>query len=108
MTYHFIPIELQGELQNQTTIFIKKALPKVSWRIIADARGKFIYLRRLMNDNSYINLGRLTYSGDIEKMPFAIFRYNTEKYDSKRQFPGSHYLNGTLEGALQAILEAFP
>jgi hypothetical protein len=53
-------------------------------------------------------LGRLTYNGSIEKMPFAIFRISREKYDSKAAFSGAYHLDGTLEGALQAIVEAYP
>lgn len=108
MTDYYIPINIQCDLQIKADIFQKNHLPKVSWRFIADARGKFIYLRRLMNDMSCQNLGRLTYSGNIENMPFAIFKYRTEKYDSKADFSGAHHLDGTLEGALKAILEAYP
>ena len=105
---YFIPLSIQSDLQIRADIFRRKFLPKVSWRFIADARGKFIYLRRLMHDGFCQNLGRLTYSKSIAKMPFAIFRNCTEKYDSKTDFPGAHHLDGTLEGALQAIIEAYP
>lgn len=41
-------------------------------------------------------------------MPFAIYSYNKEKYDPKIKFAGSHHLDGTIEGALKALLEASP
>ena len=105
---YFIPLSIQSDLQVRADIFREKNLPKVSWRFIADCRGKFIYLRRFMNDGSYQNLGRLTYSGDIENMAFAIFKNSTEKYESKADFFGANHLDGTLEGALQAIVDAYP
>lgn len=108
MEDYFIPIRIQSELYDRANIFLRKVLPKVSWRFFPDCRGKFIYLRRGMIDGSVQNLGRLIYSGDPENMPFAIYRYRTEKYDSKGDFLGAHHLDGTLEGAMKAVLEAYP
>ncbi len=105
---YFIPIEIQGDLQNRADIFREDFVPKVSWRFIADARGKFIYIRRYMSDGSRQNLGRLRYSGDVNQMTFAIYKYKTEKYELKADFFGASHLDGTLEGALRAILEAYP
>ena len=108
MNDYLIPIDEQAQLQERANFFKKKFVPKTSWQFVADARGKFVYLRRYMNDGSCQNLGRLIYEGNIENMAFSIYRYNTEKYDTKADFVGAHHLNGTLEGALKAILEAFP
>jgi hypothetical protein len=41
-----------------------------------------------------------------ENMEFAIFLYSSEKY-SFDYFPGSEHLDGTLEGALKAIMKAY-
>lgn len=108
MLDYLIPLSIQGVLQGRANVFIRKMLPKVSWRIVADCRGKYVYIRRAMPDWTYHNLGRMTYTGDSENMPFAIYRYSTEKYDEKADFAGSQYLNGTIEGAIQAVLAAYP
>jgi hypothetical protein len=42
-------------------------------------------------------------------MEFAIYKFSTGKYDPKeRGFPGAEYLDGTIEGAVKAIISAFP
>lgn len=102
MQDYFVPLSKQAELQKRCDIFKANNFATASWRIIADARGKFIYLRRLTLDGSYQNLGRLIFDGDLENMSFAIYRNRTEKYDSKANFFGAHHLDGTLEGALKS------
>ena len=108
MDDYFVPISIQGDLQDRANFFMNTVIPKASWRLWVDARGKFIYIRRVMDDGTFHNLGRLIYSGDPENMSFAIYRYRTEKYDSKNDFIGAHHLNGTLEGALKAIFDTYP
>jgi hypothetical protein len=100
-----ISIEIQSELIDRANIFSEKHL-KNGHSFIPDARGKFIYVRLLRPDEFVESLGRLTYTGDKEKMAFAIFLYSSEKY-SFDFFPGNEYLDGTLEGALKAIMKAY-
>lgn len=107
---YVVPIKIQTKLFDRANVFSEnnKQLIKAKCVYIPDARGKFIYLRRLWPDNSLENVGRLTYNGDTENMHFAIFNYSTEKYDSSAIFPGNQYLNGTIEGAMMAGLKAYP
>lgn len=71
-------------------------------------RGKFLYLDR------HTPLGegpicRLTYTGDMENWDFAIYKYSSEKYAPDEWFfPGDHCVNGTVEGAMRAGMEAYP
>jgi hypothetical protein len=52
---------------------------------------------------------RLTYTGNINDWVFAIFKWSTETYDPHEwMFPGSGFLDGTIEGAMKAGLEAYP
>jgi hypothetical protein len=52
---------------------------------------------------------RLKYTGDINNWSFAIFKYSDERYDSDEWFfPGSGHVDGTIEGAMKAGLEAYP
>jgi len=67
-----------------------------------------LYLKR--NEYHTISpIGRLTYSGDMEDWDFAIYKWSSEKYDPDEfLFPGREHLNGTIEGALKAGMEAYP
>ena len=71
-------------------------------------RGKHLYLDRC----DYGNLGpvcRLTYTGKKDDWQFAIFKWSTETYDAHEwMFPGSGEVDGTVEGAMKAGLQAYP
>lgn len=71
-------------------------------------RGKFLYLDR--QDYGRLSpICRLEYTGKMEKWYFAIYKYSDERYNEEEWFfPGSEHVDGTLEGALQAGLEAYP
>ena len=71
-------------------------------------RGSYLYLDRLGYGIRH-QVGRLTYTGSADKWEFAIFKYSDERYDAEEWlFPGAEYVDGTLEGALRAGLEAYP
>jgi hypothetical protein len=71
-------------------------------------RGRFLYLDRL-DFGEPTPIARLTYTGDLSAWEFAIYKYSTEKYDPDEWlFPGAQHLDGTLEGAMRAGLEAYP
>ena len=67
-------------------------------------RGKFLYL-----DSAGERLCRLKYNGEIDNWDFAIFKWSSETYDPHEDFfPGANHVNGTVEGAMKAGLEAYP
>ncbi len=106
MKDYIVPIEVQSMLQDRVNAFCMQRGLRCYY--YADARGKFIYLYRLIPDGIH-RLGRLTYLGDPENMEFTIFNDLSEKYDpKKRLFPGAVYLNGTIEGALKAVVKVYP
>ena len=74
----------------------------------AEIKGKFLYLKR--HEFGKISpVARLTYTGDMKKWEFAIFKWTREQYDPDEWFfPGSSLFDGTIEGALKAGLEAYP
>lgn len=75
---------------------------------VARYRGRYLYLDRL-DYGEQSPIARLTYTGNTEKWEFAIYKYSDEKYDAEEWlFPGSGYLDGTIEGAMRAGLEAYP
>ena len=69
-------------------------------------KGQYCYLYRA----DYGKLGpicRLTYTGKMDDWEFAIFKWSTERYDPDEWFfPGSQLVDGTIEGAMRAGLEA--
>lgn len=71
-------------------------------------RGRFLYLDR-KDDYGISARGRLTYTGDMADWEFAIYKYSSESYDPDEWFfPGEEHINGSVEGALKACLEAYP
>jgi len=71
-------------------------------------RGLYLYLDRY----DYGVLGqrcRLKFNTSLTDWDFAIYKYSDERYDSEDWFfPGAEYLDGTIEGAMRAGLEAYP
>lgn len=52
---------------------------------------------------------RLTYTGNMKQWEFAIYKYSSERYDSEEWlFNGSGEINGSIESALRAGLQAYP
>ena len=71
-------------------------------------RGRFLYLERFNYGHSG-PICRLEYTGSIDNWEFAIFKYSDERYDPEEwMFSGAGHLNGTIEGAMKAGLEAYP
>lgn len=70
--------------------------------------GPYCYLSR----DDYGREGpicRLRYNSGTESWEFAIFKWSSESYDPDEwMFPGSELVDGTLEGAMRAGMEAYP
>jgi hypothetical protein len=71
-------------------------------------RGQYVYLDR--DDYGAVGpRGRLTWTGDMAKWDFAIYEYSDARYDPEEwMFYGAEHLDGTVEGALRACMEAYP
>jgi hypothetical protein len=71
-------------------------------------RGKFLYLDRA--DSGRLHpICRLEYTGNMQEWSFAIYKYSDERYDEDEWFfPGAEHVDGTIEGAMKAGLEAYP
>jgi hypothetical protein len=71
-------------------------------------RGSYLYLHR--SDFGQIGpICRLKYTGDMNNWEFAIYKYSSGRYDPDEWFfPGDEYVDGTIEGAMRAGLEAYP
>jgi hypothetical protein len=70
-------------------------------------KGEYLYLDRLKFDKTH-PICRLKNNGKIDNWDFAIFKYSKETYDQDECFfPGSGFINGTIEGALKAGMKAY-
>jgi hypothetical protein len=77
-------------------------------RYVPRFKGLFLYLDR-QGAGAPGPICRLKYTGSFEAWEFAIFKYSSETYDSHEwMFPGSQFIDGTIEGALKAGMEAYP
>jgi hypothetical protein len=76
-------------------------------RYVPRYRGRFLYLDR--EDYGRLHpICRLEYKGAMDDWSFAICKYSDERYDDQEWFfPGSGHVNGTIEGAMKAGLEAY-
>ncbi|CAB1072250.1 hypothetical protein D1AOALGA4SA_1487 [Olavius algarvensis Delta 1 endosymbiont] len=103
-----IPEDVKAKVKGIIEKFNQNILRKKDCRYQARFKGKYLYLDR--NDSGNIGpIFRLTYTGKMNKWDFAIFRWSIERYDPDEwMFPGSQYLDGTVEGAMKAGLKAYP
>jgi len=81
------------------------------WEIayVARFKGLHLYLDRRAF-GSVTRVCRLTFTGEPKhEWDFAIFKYSTEQYSPDEFcFPGDDQVDGTVEGALRAGMEAYP
>lgn len=74
----------------------------------AEFKGKFLYLKRKEYGN-ISPVARMTYTGKMKDWGFAIFKWSRDDYDPDEWFfPGAKHVDGTVEGAMRAGLEAYP
>lgn len=73
-------------------------------------RGKHLYLDRIdFGRPEKQSICRLTYTGEIDSWDFAIYKYSSERYDPEDWLiPGMEEVDGSIEGAMRAGLEAYP
>src|SRR3954451_23390780 len=75
---------------------------------VARYKSSYLYLDRLAYGEPW-HMVRLTYTGDPANWEFAIYKHSDERYDAAEWFfPGSEHVDGTIEGAMKAGLEAYP
>jgi hypothetical protein len=76
-------------------------------------KGKYCYLSKIARSfwgkEIETKLGRLMWTGDIDKWEFHVFKYSREFYDPNEfLFPGREDLDGTIEGAMRAGFKLYP
>ncbi|MFH1114211.1 MAG: hypothetical protein V1792_09845 [Pseudomonadota bacterium] len=102
-----IPNEIKVEVGKIVEGFNEKVFQRGDRYYLTRFRGRFLYLDRY----DYGRVGpicRLEYTGSLNDWKFAIFKFSSESYEPLGWFfPGSDLIDGTVEGAMKAGLEAY-
>ena len=81
---------------------------KIKRGFAARFKGRFLYLDRTDRGRPS-EICRLTWNGKMDNWGFAIYRHSRNLYDlDEWMFPGANLVNGTVEGAMKAGMEAYP
>lgn len=103
-----IPREIKDEVERIVEEFNEKVLNDQEGRFyLVRFKGRFLYLDR--SDYGLIGpICRLEYDGGMDRWKFAIYKFSSGRYDPGEWFfPGSDLVDGTVEGAMKAGLEAY-
>lgn len=103
-----IPQDVQTLVETIVTEFNRAhfRLPERSYQ--ARFRDRFLYLDRCDLGEPF-QVCRLAYQGKPDNWDFAIYRHSKDRYDPDEWFfPGSQFVNGTVQGAMEAGLVAYP
>jgi hypothetical protein len=102
-----IPSEVQERAEEIVHRFNREVLGDQDVRFIARFKGSFLYLDRQAG-RSVGPICRLKYTGSFDKWEFAIYKYSSGTYDAHEwMFPGSEFVDGSIEGAMKAGMSAY-
>ena len=103
-----IPEDIQRQADASGDTFNRSVIRDPNRYYCTRDRGHYLYLDRF--DSGRVKArGRLKYTGGMDTWEFAIYKYSDERYDPEEwMFPGAGYVDGTIEGAMKAGLEAYP
>ncbi len=108
MAKQAIPREIRQQAEEIVERFNREVLKDPNRYYVPRFRGTHVYLDRCDCD-VVSQIARLTFRGKIDNWDFAIFKYSSMRYDPKEwMFPGGGFVDGTIEGAMRAGLEAYP
>lgn len=103
-----IPYDVRDEVEKILTAFNRENFKQPENGFSARFKGKYLYLDR----NEYHRpspICRLQYNGQMGNWGFAIYKYSDNGYDPDEwMFPGAGKVDGTIEGAMQAGMLAYP
>jgi hypothetical protein len=103
-----IPDVIKSQVTDRITAFNQAVVQDPDVAYLPRYRGAFLYLDR-WDYGQVGHIGRLTYTGALDRWEFANYTYSDARYDPDEWlFPGAEELDGTLEGALRAGLVAYP
>lgn len=104
-----ITIEVQEKVNSIIDDFNKMVFKnKPNFRHYAIYKNDFLFICRKEGEKDGA-ICRLRYKGKFTDWDFAIYKYSSEQFDKNEyMFPGAQHINGTIEGALNAGMEAYP
>jgi hypothetical protein len=110
MTKKSIPGEVKAEVAKIIERFNQEIGQKYEAQYVPRYRANhYLYLDRVDFMGNQDPICRLTYTGDLNSWDFAIYKYSDNCYDPDEwMIPGVEQLDGTVEGAMKAGLEAYP
>lgn len=103
-----IPEYVRQQLNQVIEAFNNSELADSGSHYVARYRASYLFLDR--SDHGRVRpIIRLQYTGRLDAWEFALYRPSQEDYETDVSFfPGERQVDGTLQGALQAGLEALP
>lgn len=101
-----IPEQIRGQVEKIVAGFNERGIRDPECRYVTRYRGRYLYLDR-SDYGTLCPICRLTYTGDMDQWEFAIYKYSDNCYDPYEFFPGVEHVDGTIEGAMKAGLEAY-
>ena len=108
MSNKTIPKEVKAQVEKAVQTFNREVIKSPDYFYTTRYRGRYLYLARTMYATP-TPICRLKYTGKMDDWEFAIYKYSNERYDPEEWFfPGSGNIDGTIEGAMKAGLEAYP
>jgi hypothetical protein len=102
-----IPEDVIDEVKKRVEAFNREVIgdPELFYQV--RTRGRHLYLD-FSEHGSAGPICRLTYRGEIDNWDFAIYKYSDSRYDPEEWvFPGSQHVDGSVEGAMRAGLDAY-
>jgi len=101
--------QIREKVEKIVSEFNETTLKKEGCKFQTQYNGNYVYL---LLDEGFENLTpmfRLKFAGNMNNWEFAIFRWSSEKYSTDYFFmPGSEFIDGTVQGAMQAAIKAYP
>jgi hypothetical protein len=103
-----IPAEIKVQTDKIVNDFNKNIIKDKDYYYITRYKGEYLYLDR-DEDGANSPVCRLRYNGKMDNWGFAIYKFSADGYDPDEWFfPGADEIDGTVEGAMRAGLEAYP
>jgi len=108
MAKNTIPENVKKQVEEIVDKFNRGAIKNPTDYYFTRYRGKYLYLSR-SRYGSTDPICRLEYTGSMDGWKFAIYKYSSGRYDPDEwMFPGAEHIDGTVEGAMEAGLGAYP
>lgn len=103
-----IPESIKKQVEETVRRFSEESMGYPNLYYSVRYRGNYLYLDRVEYGKAG-SICRLKFNGKMDNWDFAIYKYSTGSYDPDEWlFPGTGSVDGTVEGAMKAGLEAYP